>query len=267
MRFSAALLTALFATSAGAQSPAVIRRVAFPLLDIVVLWDTTPGIRLLAAPNMQSEQGAHSPVVHAIAFSFDSLRAWLPTARVFIDSAQAYVNPTSRRAIGTKVSSVAGGALVLGFDPAVKDDEPYFLTIYGDDTGRWTIPASATGLHVLLDGLTWVLLHSTSVNVMRYPGVDSLIRLGGDLKSPRVKRFPFVMFPPGAQVAKGRVWGQFMVTTEGRVDPASIQILLSDDPAFDEAARSAWSAERFDPARIGEHPISMLVFQSVVFRH
>jgi hypothetical protein len=198
---------------------------------------------------------------------FDSLQAWLPTARVFIDSVRAYVNPATRRAIGTKVSSVEGGALVLGFNPALEGDEPYLLTIYGDDTGRWTIPASATGLHVLLDGLTWVLLHSTSVNVRRLPNVDSLIRLGGEFKSPQVKRFPAVMFPENAQAAKGRVWGQFMVTTEGRVDPASIRILLSDDPAFDDAARAAWSGERFDPARIGEHPISMLVFQSVVFRH
>jgi TonB family protein len=64
---------------------------------------------------------------------------------------------------------------------------------------------------------------------------------------------------------EGRVVVEFVIDTAGQVEPASIRVLESSHPAFEEAARAAIAGSRFQPARLSRHPVRQLTRQSVRF--
>ena len=54
-----------------------------------------------------------------------------------------------------------------------------------------------------------------------------------------------------ARGLSGRTVVQVTVTTEGEIDPSSVQVVQSDHPLFTEAVRAILPRLRFDPARLG----------------
>jgi protein TonB len=64
---------------------------------------------------------------------------------------------------------------------------------------------------------------------------------------------------------EGRVILRFIVDTTGRVEPGSVEAVASTHVLFAEAARSALSKARFDPAQVGGHPVRMLMELPFVF--
>jgi len=84
-------------------------------------------------------------------------------------------------------------------------------------------------------------------------GVDQPVRI---VSQPR----------PGSRGARGTVAVQYVVTGEGRVDPASVTVLLATAPRLEAAAREAVLASRFEAARKGGLPVRQLVQQVITWR-
>ncbi|HUR93361.1 MAG TPA: TonB family protein [Gemmatimonadales bacterium] len=76
------------------------------------------------------------------------------------------------------------------------------------------------------------------------------------------------VYPPDliALGTEGQVRASYVVDTLGRVDTATIQVMLSDDPRFTESVRVALGAMRFRPAKRAGRSVRQLVEQSFRFR-
>jgi protein TonB len=75
-------------------------------------------------------------------------------------------------------------------------------------------------------------------------------------------------YPPDllAMGTEGSVRAQYVVDTTGRVDTATIEVVLSDDARFTESVRAALAGMRFRPAKREGRPVRQLVEQNFHFR-
>ncbi|HET9151176.1 MAG TPA: energy transducer TonB [Gemmatimonadales bacterium] len=71
--------------------------------------------------------------------------------------------------------------------------------------------------------------------------------------------------PPGLEGVAARVTLQFVIGTDGRVEPGSIEVLESSNPAFRDAARRMVETSVYRPGRRHGHPVRVLVRQGVSF--
>ena len=76
------------------------------------------------------------------------------------------------------------------------------------------------------------------------------------------------IYPP--KLLEARIEGltvvQFIVDSLGHVDPSSIKILESSHAAFTAAVRDVLPRMKYQPAKIGKHPVAQLVEQRFGFR-
>ena len=77
-------------------------------------------------------------------------------------------------------------------------------------------------------------------------------------------------FPPAMQVAgiPGKVVMQFVVLTDGKVDPSSVKVMNSSHKAFEEPAKQGITGPecKFNPGKSRGSPVKVLVQQSVSFK-
>lgn len=64
----------------------------------------------------------------------------------------------------------------------------------------------------------------------------------------------------------GRVIVQFVVSKSGRVEPGSIKVLESSNPAFAAAVKAVLPRHRFSPAKIGGTAVRQIVQQPFIFK-
>ena len=85
---------------------------------------------------------------------------------------------------------------------------------------------------------------------------------------PELIRELRLRYPVGLERAgvSGMVQVEYVVGSEGRVDPQSVRALSSTHPAFFLAALEALRDARFRPARRGGRYIAVLVRQTIRFR-
>jgi protein TonB len=79
---------------------------------------------------------------------------------------------------------------------------------------------------------------------------------------------PTPRYPPVMQAAgiAGKVTIQFIVGTDGKVEPGSIKILSSTNKAFEEPARETIAKSVFRPAKYRGQPVRQLVQQVINFQ-
>lgn len=79
---------------------------------------------------------------------------------------------------------------------------------------------------------------------------------------------PKPRYPPALQAAgvTGHAVVEFIVNTEGKVEPGSVKIISSTHQAFEEPAREAILKSTFRPARYRGQPVRQLVNQRVSFQ-
>jgi TonB family protein len=84
----------------------------------------------------------------------------------------------------------------------------------------------------------------------------------------RILRQSAPMYPPALRQARieGSVVIRFVVDTLGRVEPASIEVLESSRPTFDQPAIQAILATRFATARFDNRGVRQLTNQRISFR-
>ena len=75
-------------------------------------------------------------------------------------------------------------------------------------------------------------------------------------------KYPAVLHSAGLS---GTVMIEFVIDTVGQVEPASIRMVESTHRGFNDAARAAVLGARFEPARLGRHPVRQLTRQRVRF--
>jgi TonB family protein len=71
--------------------------------------------------------------------------------------------------------------------------------------------------------------------------------------------------PAGLEGMPGRVVLSFIVDTLGRAEPASVRVVQSTSPAFDQPAREVLLRSKFAPGRNAGRPVRVLVEQPVFF--
>lgn len=74
-------------------------------------------------------------------------------------------------------------------------------------------------------------------------------------------------YPPKllAEGTEGTVYVQFVVDTAGKVDTASVRVLTTPHPEFEQSVRAALVHMRFRPAKRGNHRVRQLVEQHFRF--
>ena len=81
-------------------------------------------------------------------------------------------------------------------------------------------------------------------------------------------RQPAPRYPAALREARieGRVLVRFIIDTAGHVEPGSLRVAESTNPAFDAAAVEAIERSLFRPARVRGHAVRQLTLQGIVFR-
>ena len=72
-------------------------------------------------------------------------------------------------------------------------------------------------------------------------------------------------YPSALQRLGGKVQLQFVVQEDGRVDPASVKVLVATVGALGEAATKAVQSIQFKPAEVDGQPVASIVAFPVVY--
>jgi protein TonB len=123
-----------------------------------------------------------------------------------------------------------------------------------DFTGRGVEGGVARGIFGVTGPVDLDEIYEATTNV---PGFEPAMVL-----SQPLPQYPTSLEAVGLE---GRVMVEFVVDTNGRVEPASFRVIESTHTAFEAAARRAILASLFRPARIGKVPVRQLSRQSVRF--
>lgn len=83
------------------------------------------------------------------------------------------------------------------------------------------------------------------------------------LLAPGALRYPAVL---AAARIDGAVTLEFVIDTEGRVEPEGVRVLSTTHDGFTAAAQEAVRTTRFRPAKKNGHPVPVRVRQTVTFR-
>jgi TonB family protein len=123
------------------------------------------------------------------------------------------------------------------------------------------IDRAATGGGARLRGRIWLSACAVSLAAL---ALGCAPRGQGDLGpvAPPVRLWsPALAYPPAMLAAgiEGKVVLEGVVDSTGHVDPSSIRVLRSSDPAFDDAAITMLRGTRFKPAERDQQAISALV--------
>lgn len=269
------LLTLALSGSAVAQRPVgPPLHVAWPLIDFLVLGDSGHGVQLLAAPNLQTQQGRDQLQFVSIMLSPASTRLWSMGVGALIDSVDK-VPPAQRAAFVTL--ALTGNRrrawLRISLGDSTTPATPYDVEVF-DSTGfahpagpvTWTVPASASQVMSLLTTLDAVAEQSaldSTPGAGNAPVTYPVIQLD---QWPTLKQQPDIPYPQTALENRrdGRVWVQFVVDTSGTVRP-EVRILMSDGEEFTQAVLAAVPTLRYTPGMRRGRPVTSLVHAPFLF--
>jgi periplasmic protein TonB len=119
-------------------------------------------------------------------------------------------------------------------------------------------PVALSGAALLRDSSEVSSARDGSSSVSSLTEVDQLPELTDELHP----RYPEALRQWGLS---GEVRLEYVISTEGRVDPRTIRVLQSTHPAFATAATAAVGGARFRPARHGGRAVAVLVQQTIRF--
>lgn len=247
---------------AEAQVGSPVRQVRWPLLDIVMVPDST-GLWFMAAPTPSTtlwESGSN-----LVRFDIDPVRAlqWVTVAR-----ALALVSPPKPGHFTPPLPAKEGPALaVLGTNPKKPSKENQFVFMVSDSASdvRWKSFASSSQVEDFLNALEATARDSRegSFAGLWTTPADQEPDTPVSVVSQPMPEYPGKL-ASGGRI--GRVWMAFVVTPEGRAEPGSFFTLLSDDSLFTEAATRALLRGRYRPAVTNGRAVPQRVFQPIHFR-
>ena len=256
------LIALMCAGHAEAQVDSPIRQVRWPLLDIVLVPDST-GLWFMAAPTPSTtlwETGSH-----LARFDIDPVLAlqWVTVARALV-----LAPPANSARFTPPLPANEGPAMaVLGSNPGQQSKERQFVFVVSDSARgtRWKSFVSSVQVEEFLRKLEATARESREgsyAGLWDTPADQEPDTPVGVVSQPKPE-YP-ARLAAGRRI--GRVWMAFLVTPEGRAEPGSFFTLLSDDSLFTESATRALSRGRYRPAVKDGKAVAQRVFQAILFR-
>jgi protein TonB len=89
------------------------------------------------------------------------------------------------------------------------------------------------------------------------------LRNGAEMQRVLQRLYPELLRDAGVS---GETQLQFVVDTEGNVEPGSVTVLASSHPAFEAASLRAAEKFRFRPARIGDRPVRVVINMPITWK-
>ncbi len=240
------------------------RVVRWANLIMVIRAEPATGVHLWLGPTPEARDAGTPEGIRGGRFEPKEVLAWLDVARRLVGEN----GPDSLRT--SPALGGAGGEIVAVARTATPPPgEPPYLLFAADSGGahRRVVRATAAGLDELFTGLAQAAAGAgwapDSVLAARRSGCEG----PADSLCTPVDMKPGTRLPPGPGgiTGRGMVWAQYDVTEEGRVDPASIDIVYSDHPVYAAWVRRTLGRLGFIPARRQHRPIRQTVLQSIRF--
>lgn len=252
------------AARAQEPAPSSAERVAWPLVDFVVLGDSFRGVQVLLSPNLNSRQGGGGSDIQ-VTLDPPAARRWAYSAMHVIDSVAA-LNRRDRHPFALMPLQGTGRTqLVIGSDGREPPEEPFRFVIADPGAPQHTVRVTATAaqLRELLTVIDGVAQTSARDTTRHHLGVAQ-----GVAELPRLLAHGPLHYPEQARQRheEGRVLAEYTIDTTGRIDASSLHALLSDGDEFTAAARAALLSATFQPARLDGRPIRITMRQWINFR-
>jgi hypothetical protein len=245
-----------------------LRHIRWPLLDIVILPDSAPGLWLLVAPNPRAVQWANQST-SLVCLGLDPIIAlqWATLGRT-LTSSGSNAAPGPRSAIPALRDSRSAQFVLLAKNPdhAAANEALVFLVSDSSSHIQWKTFVSPAQLDTLLGALetsardrqaTW------NPNSTAAAGMADSVDVPVQVVFQPEPKFPGHMAATGRE---GRVWMSYVVDPTGRSETGSLRPLLSDDPLFTQAAIDALMHSKYKPALHAGRPVRQRVFQVIQFR-
>ena len=246
-----------------------IARVRWPLMDLLLVPDTSYGVLLLAGPNPRAENWMQGSQIVSLSVDPMTLLQWGSAAQALLrEPATHDLRDTVRYMATPRLQGHWGEflALVKTTSPAPKEQR---IQLIASDTGsgiQWKTFATSEHVDRLVSTIQDVVARAPAVRAWSDSSLisdsDSGVVATVQLRVP-TPRYPLAAARQGAP---GRVWAQYIVGTDGRVERGSIRILLTDHEDFAGEAAAALERARFRPATRHGKPARQRVFQAIVFR-
>ncbi len=247
--------------------PPLLQRVAWPLMDFVVLGDSTHGVQLVTSPNLRSKQGRAGTGGKTLTLEPVAASRWARGVAVLIDSVSR-MRRDDRTPFETVplVANRGQSRLVVLMQRDAPRARPFVFTLI--DTSKaasWAAEASRDELRSLLVALD---------AIAEVSALDTVRRAGRTYATSDLDRRPEtppqldLVYPVRAQRHReeGRVLAKFVIDTTGAVPLDSLRILLSDGEPFTREVQRALSRATYVPGRRGGRPVNTVVWQWFVFR-
>jgi Gram-negative bacterial TonB protein C-terminal len=272
LRNSSLTLCLIAAVCLPTRSPAQttvagLRQVRWPLLDLVVLPDSSAGLWLLVSPNKGTVQWHAGASVVSLAIDPVTTFQWVMVGRKLVSESAADGKPETIH-LTPPLRGRCGRAFVLLARNSDKAGSPEAFTFLVSDSAshsQWKTFASAAQVDTLLTAVEQTAWEQEkwTPNTAAPSGVPDSNDTPVEIVSQRAPRYPHKLTYTGRE---GRVWMSYLVDSTGRPDPESFRALLSDDQQFTDEAVSALRHSKFRPARLRGRPVPQHVFQVIAFR-
>jgi TonB family protein len=251
-------------------------RVTWPLIDFLVLGDSTHGVQLFASPNLSSAQGRTQSQAVTIILQPVPTRLWASGVAAVVESIARLPLPNRAPFVTLALTGNRGRAwLRISLGATATAEAPFDFEIFDSaraspatDPLSWSVPASAPEVLGLLTALDAVAEHSAfdstaaafdTTRTYLAEQLDSLPRPTGD---------PHIQYPTAARARRGegRVWVEFVIDTSGAIQGETVRVLLSDGAEFSQAALDALATLHYTPGMRRGARVKTLVRSPFIFR-
>jgi TonB family protein len=246
-------------------------QLAWPLVDVLLLEDSTYGFTLLISPNLDAKP---TPGTRDEWLALDPVLViqWLHFARAVLDSARSG-SIADRSLHGTLPLPAAAGrdSLYVIYDPRARRERRYSVALLGPPPHGmrvFTTPSELDRLVYALDSVATVNARRPRPTALQALPDNTRIVPASVQTSPALLWAPAPVYPPAARTAgrQGRVFLKFVLDTTGRVDLATLKVLLSDGADFEASARAVLARAEYRPARIYGQAVRVVIQQAFTFR-
>jgi hypothetical protein len=245
-----------------------LRHIRWPLLDIVILPDSSSGLWFLVAPNPRAVQWTdHGSSLVDLGLDPIVALQWATLARTLTGDGTNGA-PGARTALPAlqDVRSPEFVLLAKNPNPAAANEALIFLVSDSSSHTQWKTFISPAQLDTLLTALETAARDRQATWNPSSPeasAINDSVDVPVQVVFQPEPKFPGHMAATGRE---GRVWMSYVVDTTGRTVTGSLRPLLSDDPLFTQAAIDALMHSKFKPAFRAGRPVRHRVFQVINFR-
>jgi TonB family protein len=241
------------------------KRLAWGTANVVLRSDTASGVQIWAATS-RVRDGSIPTRNFAARFDPDSVVVWLAYARELVNATTTPVD-SKARLMTPALRATDGSVIVLERKQKKKKKWASQISVIfaaREAQSTWSILAEKDATQDFLRSL-----FQTASRSFYQPGVLALLEPNpaDSASCPRPLSMPSLLYPPALQAAgtSGDVWLTFVVKADSTVDPASVQVLVSDSPEFTASAVKAITSVRYLPVTRQGANVDALAFQRVSF--